>query len=100
MAKLEHKNLFQNVDVSEVYASLQRDYDRDTRIHALWQVALLGCAVGAALLSNHVDWFWIFGGLYAAERTITRFVDNSNRNWAMHLIDWIEAQRVRRDMER
>lgn len=100
MAKLEHKNLFQYGDVSEVYAALQRDYDRDTWIHTLWQIAILVCAVGAALLSNRVDWLWIFGGLYATERAITRFVDNSNRNWAMHVIDWMEAQRVKRDVER
>lgn len=71
MRKLEHKNLFLRGDVSEVYTALQRDYDRDTRIQALWQFALLGCAIGAAFLSNHFDWLWIFGGLYVTERAIT-----------------------------
>jgi hypothetical protein len=95
MAKLEHKNLFQFGDSSQVYAALQKHYNRDTWIHYLWHMILLGCGFGAVVISNHVDWLWIFGGLYATERAITRFVDNSNRNWAMHIIDWVEAKRTR-----
>jgi hypothetical protein len=94
MAKLEHKNLFQYSDSSDVYAALQDNYNRDTWIHSFWQVVLLGCAVGAGAISDHADWLWIFGGLYATERAITRFVDNSNRNWTMYVIDWIEAKRA------
>jgi len=93
MAKLEHKNLFQSGNASEVYAAFQRDFDRDTWIQSFWRLALVACAVGAAVLSNHVEWLWIFGGLFATERAITSFVDNSNRNWAMHVIDWMETQR-------
>ncbi|MEO7405336.1 MAG: hypothetical protein ABIU95_16885 [Burkholderiales bacterium] len=95
MAKLTHNNLFQSGDSSEVYATLQEDYDRDTHIQSRWRLALLGCAVGAVVISDHSDWLWIFGGLYATERAITRFLDNSNRNWAMHVIDWIEAKNMR-----
>lgn len=94
MAKLQHKNLLHFGNSSEVYASLQEDYNRDTLLQSLWQMVLFGCAVGAAVFSNHADWLWLFGGLYAIERAIARFVDNSNRNWAMHMIDWIEADRA------
>lgn len=94
MLKLEHKNLFQSGhSASEVYAALQEHFNRDTWIHSLWEVALLGCAVGAVVFSNHADLLWIFGGLYVVERAILRYVDNSNRNWAMHMIDWMEAKR-------
>lgn len=97
MAKLEHKNLFHHGSASEVYAALQRDFDRDTWIQAFWRLVLGACAAGAALLSNHIDWLWIFGGLMATERAIAAFIDNSNRNWAMHVIDWMEAHRNRND---
>ena len=50
-------------------------------------------AVGAAIPSNHIDWLWIFGGLFSTQRAITTFMDNSNRNWAMHVIDWMETHR-------
>jgi len=50
-------------------------------------------AIGAAIFSNHADWLWLFGGVYAVERATTRFIDNSNRNWAMHVIDWVEHSR-------
>lgn len=56
-------------------------------------MVFFGCAGGAVLISKHVDWLWIFGGILAAERALAVFLDNSNRNWAMHLIDWIEADR-------
>ncbi|HEU0189237.1 MAG TPA: hypothetical protein VFQ97_04500 [Gallionella sp.] len=94
MAKAEHKNLFSYGDKSEVYAAFQRDIDRDTWIQMLWHMALLGCALGAAFISGHFDWLWIFGGLYATERCISRFADNSNRNWLMHAIDWYEKQQA------
>jgi hypothetical protein len=93
MATLKHNNLFDSGDRSEVYAILQRDYDRDTRIHQFWHIVLLACAFGAAIFADRPDWLWIFGGLYAIDRSLSRFVDNSNRNWAMHVIDWIEARR-------
>jgi hypothetical protein len=98
LAKLEHKNLFQFGDAPDVYAALQDHYNRDTWMHSFWQVVLFGCALGAPVVSAHLDWLWIFGGLYAVESAITRFADNSNRNWAMHMMDWIEATRPRDDV--
>lgn len=90
MNKLKHINLFEYGDKKEVYKALQDHYDRDTWIHMWWHFVLLACALGAAFISEHMDWLWIFGGLYAVERAITRFIDNSNRNWFMHAIDWKE----------
>jgi hypothetical protein len=90
MEKLGHKNLFAYGDREEVYAALQRDFNRDTWVEYFWRVVFVGMAIGAATLSNHIDWLWLFGGIYAVERSISRFVDNSNRNWTMHVIDWLE----------
>lgn len=90
MKKKQHINLFLHGDKEEVYAALQRDTDRDTWRQLGWHVVFVGMALGAANLSHHEDWLWLFGGMYALERALGRFIDNSNRNWAMHLIDWIE----------
>ena len=99
MAKAEHKNLFSYGDKLDVYAAFQRDLDRDTWIQLLWRMVFLGCALGAVFISDRFDWLWIFGGLYATERAISRFIDNSNSNWLMHAIDWQEKQQARANAE-
>jgi hypothetical protein len=94
MSKLGHNNLFRYAaDRAEVYETFQRDFNRDTWIQSFWHVFIVGMALGAAYVSNHPDWLWLFGAIYAAERAASRFVDNSNRNWAMHVIDWLENNR-------
>ena len=93
MAKLEHKNLFAYGEKPEIYAAFQRDFDRDTWIHVFWRFVLFACAIAAITASGHYDTVWIFAGLIATERALSKFIDNSNRNWTMHVIDWIEAGR-------
>ncbi len=93
MAKLGHKNLFGYGDRKEVYETLQRDFNRDTWVQAFWHAVLFIAAAGAVLVADRAEWIWLFLGIYAAERAIARFVDNSNRNWAMHVIDWMEHNR-------
>jgi hypothetical protein len=93
MRKLKHTNLFHDHDKSEVYAALQRDLNRDSWYQAFWNAVIVGCAVGAAEISKHSDWLWIFAAIYAAERSLSWFIDNSNRNWFMHAIDWHESDR-------
>lgn len=91
MTQLKHNNLFASGDrKKEVYAALQRDFNRDTHIHGLWHAGILLSAAGAAYFTNRPECLWLFGGLYAAERSISKFIEMSNRNWAMHVIDWIE----------
>jgi hypothetical protein len=94
MKRLGHVNLFHYGERQEVYAAFQRDFNRDTWVQLWWHLVLVACALGAAVVSNHEDWLWIFGGLYAVERAISRFVDNSNRNWLMHAIDWQESSKA------
>jgi hypothetical protein len=94
MKKLSHQNLFQYYGKSgkqDSYNALQEHFNQDTVIHMLWDIVLIGCALGAVFIANHAEWLWIFGGIYAAERKLSRFVDNSNRNWTMHLIDYLET---------
>ena len=93
MAKLEHKNLFAYGDKAAVYETLQRDFNRDTYIQGFWHLVLFGAAAGATWIAGRPDWIWLFLGIYAAERALAKFVDNSNRNWAMHVMDWVDHGR-------
>lgn len=93
MAKLKHVNLFAEAEKSAVYDAFQRHYDRATWRQMWWECLRVGCAAGAAFISNHSDWAWIFGGIYAAERALATFIDNSNRNWLVHAIDLYESER-------
>jgi hypothetical protein len=92
MAKKVHQNLFNHVvdGKKEVYEALQRDYDKDTWRQLGWHAVFWICAVVGTRLTGHSDWLWIFGSIYAVERSLARYIDNSNRNWAMHVIDWME----------
>ena len=94
MIQINHTQLFADGNTIEVYEALQRDFDKDSRRQLFWQWVLVLCAVGAALISQHFDWLWIFGGLLAVERSIAAFIDNSNRNWFMHMIDKSESDRA------
>jgi hypothetical protein len=93
MTKLRHVNMLADASKRDVYEVFQRDYDHNTWRQMCWRYVLIGCAVGAVLISNHLDWLWIFGGIYAAERALATFIDNSNCNWLMHAIDWYESER-------
>ena len=93
MKTIQHTNLFLTEGKSSVYARFQTDFNSTSWHQEIWKLVLLGCAAGAALVSSHPDWLWLFGGLLAVERAVSRYTDNSNRNWAMHVIDWIESER-------
>lgn len=93
MTEIKHSNLFEHMDRADVYRTFQRDLNTDATKHGLWHVALIFVATGAALISDRTDWLWLFAGLYVTERTISRFIEMSNRNWAMHVIDWMENSR-------
>lgn len=92
MEILKHKNLLIENDHAETYSVFQKDYDWDSKLQSLWHLVFFVCAAGAAYFAHHVDWLWLFGGLYAIERAIGRYIENSNRNWAMHVIDWVESK--------
>ena len=91
MANLKHVNLFAYGERAEVYAALQRDYNRDTWRVAIWRAVFFGLAACVYLFSTHADWLWLLAGLYVIGEMLCAFIDNSNRNWSMHVIDWIES---------
>lgn len=93
MTRDVHDNLFQYGDKADVYLALQRDFDRDTWRHLAWHAVFLAAIIGASQFDGHSDWLWLFLGMFALECAHARFIDNSNRNWTMHLIDWLESER-------
>ena len=91
MKRITHKNLYEYYgNKDEFYAALQEHLDRDTWFNLFWHWVFIACALGAFFISGHKDWLWIFGGIYATERVLSNFIDNSNRNWFMHHIDYLE----------
>jgi hypothetical protein len=89
--KLRHPNLLAYADKPEVYKALQQHFNRDTWRQGFWDLVFFGCALGAVFISHREDWLWLFGALYAAERALVAYIDNSNRNWFMHTIDWFDG---------
>jgi hypothetical protein len=91
-----HNNLFTHGDRRAVYESLQRDCKRDHRQCQIMDVALFATV---AFLARHLSG-WDFAAVVVATvvviSRINTFVDNSNRNFLMHMIDWMDA----RDAER
>ena len=89
-----HGNLFDDFGTKgEVYDKLQSDYDRDARACGRY---LAACAVflGAAGFVDSMTWklCLLFVAAVLLLQYVVIFVDNSNRNYLMHAIDWIEAK--------
>ena len=90
MKILKHFNFPINYGKEETYKIYQEHYNRDTKIHLWWEIVFFIFAVGGIYFTGNNDLYWIFGGMYALERKLSRFIDNSNRNHMLHLIDWLE----------
>ena len=89
-----HSNLFEYAsEPKEVYQVMQSHMKRDARFVS---VSIIGTTIcfGMALKSGVTDgWPWLIGGLAVAFIGLTYFIDNSNRNFYLHMIDWIESTR-------
>ncbi len=92
---MSHNNLFWDLpDSKEVYRAMQSHMKRDYRI--TWILAM-GASIcfGLALKSGvEQGWPWLIGGVAAAFCSLIYFIDNSNRNFYLHTVDWIEAARA------
>lgn len=93
MAKLQHNNLFQHGDKAAVYAAFQRDLGRDSRHHLFWLIVMIFAGMVTSDASGDSRVLWVALCLYAGVRVLEYFVDISSRNWAMHVIDWVEHAR-------
>ena len=96
MASDKHENLIWHTGSSdEAYAAFQRHFRRDNRILQVLLVLYGFAAYGGIKIAGHTDWFWLFLGGLALLFSVFYFVDNSNRNWAMHVIDFAEQRKER-----
>jgi len=89
----QHTNLFGYVDgEGEFYAALQRDFKRDDRII---QIAALAIGIAIFYLFRHLsglDYLAAIVGGGAAIALVLYQIDQSNRNFLMHMIDWQNAR--------
>lgn len=87
-----HINLFAwAADDHEVYAALQRDTKRDIGVRQALNMIFLAAV---AYLSRHLpglDQAAALIGSWAGIAGVQRFIDESNRNFWMHQIDWMRA---------
>ncbi|MBP2303438.1 hypothetical protein [Azospirillum picis] len=88
-----HTDLFGHAENSAaVYAALQKDAKRDAS-KLRWANLIAAGLFGAALFRGaHDGWMFLVGGLVVALYTLNVFIDSSNRNFAMHVIDWMEGR--------
>lgn len=89
----KHESLFlDGSSKREVYLVFHRDYIKSAKLTRIWGLvvglAMLGCVVAPENFQPAILLF----GLMAIAQLLMIFTDNSNRNWAMHVIDWIEHQ--------
>ena len=87
-----HENLFAYGDVREVYEGLQRDYKRDVR-----QIQIMDAVgvVAVVYLARHLSGWDYVAAIVLFVIVLGRlntFIDNSNRNFMMHMIDWHNAR--------
>jgi hypothetical protein len=87
-----HHNLFAHVESpGEVYRAMQDHMKRDNRITAIVGPLAWVCFALALKQGPGDGWPWLVGGIAASFLCLNYFVDNSNRNFMLHTIDWIEA---------
>jgi len=87
-----HPNIFNyGDDKAAVYEALQRDYKRDQRVISWLDggfVAFIFALSYFKLDMGPLIWLIVLG---LVGSRMCYFIDNSNRNWTMHLMDWIES---------
>lgn len=91
---MKHTNLFtQLADKRAVYELMQRDYARDEArsFRAQWVLTIAIVVVGIVDVPA-VRWFAGLVAVHAFYYALIMFIDNSNRNWTMHVFDWLEER--------
>lgn len=89
----QHPNMFDYLETKkEVYSKLQTDFARDEQ-RMQWAQLAAGVLVSTAFSMHDSGWsklLFYFAGA-AAFIALHLYIDVSNRNSALHVIDWIEA---------
>ncbi len=90
-----HNNLFADLpDANAVYRAMQDHMKRDRYLTVIFGSAALFSFFQALQSGMAEGWPWLIGGVAAAFCSLIYFIDNSNRNFYLHTVDWIEAARV------
>lgn len=90
-----HVNLFGYAEDSDaVYKAMQDHMKRDHRYFNAWCIGMAICFLRSASLGVPDGWGWFLGGIACALCALVYFIDNSNRNFYLHAVDWYEARRV------
>ena len=100
---MKHSNLFDSVDDHRAfYATLQKDFARDEkRCYYAQFVGVAAIVIAAAYGNLDPRWQWLLAGVAANALFVSliAFIDNSNRNWTMHMIDWMQHRTVQSSEE-
>jgi hypothetical protein len=97
-----HQNPFlQHDDVVATYQALLMDQRRDAR-NFKWAMGIGWVPLGSAAGWRQTDYVWLlaFLGVGALIQSLIFFIDKSNRNFLLHLIDfitWRDPRRARSD---
>ncbi len=87
-----HNNLFAwAADDREVYAALLRDTKRDVRVRQALNLIFIGAVL---YLTRHLPGLDRLAAIVAVSSALSGvqyFIDESNRNFWMHQIDWMRA---------
>lgn len=92
----KHENLFHYLATKgEVYSKLQDDYGRDQKFCSRCQIGFVLLCVAAGLVDED-RWrtFLVVGAVLVLVQYLVIFIDNSNRNFLLHAIDWLEERSV------
>ena len=91
-----HSNLFDDLgSKAAVYRKLQQDCLRDQK-YCRWCQVLCGMFLGASYLVSGpaaASGLLVLAAL-AALQYLVLFIDQSNRNFFMHAIDWMDASQA------
>ena len=77
----------------EVYEAFVQDYRRDARQVRMFDLIAVGLLLIAAFQGLNDGWPWLMGALAALFQSLRVFIDNSNRHFMMHALDWAAAER-------
>jgi hypothetical protein len=94
-----HTNMFGQYDsLHEAYPGLLKDQKDDTRKYRA-SLAIGGILLGLAIYYPHTPQtfgFLLLAGIFSLLQAVVHFVDMSNRNFMLHLIDYMHAQSIQR----
>lgn len=86
-----HNNLLLHRDKKEAYEQLQRDLKQDVTKANVASGLAIGCLIAAGFAGAKDGWPWLVVGVGLFMMYFRWFLEASNRNYLMHVIDWLET---------